>query len=52
MIDVPETGAVIRFDKIDAPDYFGATRSPGRRGRAADAQTGGLNQALRWLESP
>ena len=26
MIDAPFTGAVIRFDKIDAPDYFGATR--------------------------
>lgn len=26
MIDAPHTGAVIRFDKIDTPDYFGATR--------------------------
>lgn len=26
MIDAPYTGAVIRFDKIDTPDYFGATR--------------------------
>ncbi|AYG81535.1 Gamma-D-glutamyl-L-lysine endopeptidase [Streptomyces hundungensis] len=26
MINAPFTGAVIRFDKIDAPDYFGATR--------------------------
>uniref|UniRef100_A0AAU2VG34 Bifunctional lytic transglycosylase/C40 family peptidase n=1 Tax=Streptomyces sp. NBC_00003 TaxID=2903608 RepID=A0AAU2VG34_9ACTN len=26
MINAPYTGAVIRFDKIDAPDYFGATR--------------------------
>ncbi|MEV8569410.1 bifunctional lytic transglycosylase/C40 family peptidase [Streptomyces sp. NPDC051322] len=26
MIDAPYTGAVIRFDKIDSPDYFGATR--------------------------
>ncbi|WP_078949399.1 C40 family peptidase [Streptomyces mutabilis] len=26
MIDAPRTGAVIRFDKIDTPDYFGATR--------------------------
>jgi cell wall-associated NlpC family hydrolase len=26
MIDAPYTGAVIRFDKIDVPDYFGATR--------------------------
>ncbi|MCX4549300.1 bifunctional lytic transglycosylase/C40 family peptidase [Streptomyces sp. NBC_01387] len=26
MIDAPYTGSVIRFDKIDAPDYFGATR--------------------------
>jgi hypothetical protein len=26
MINAPFTGAVIRFDKIDKPDYFGATR--------------------------
>ncbi|KRV51188.1 peptidase P60 [Wenjunlia vitaminophila] len=26
MIDAPYTGAVIRFDKIDSPDYIGATR--------------------------
>ncbi|MEU8687251.1 bifunctional lytic transglycosylase/C40 family peptidase [Streptomyces sp. NPDC048665] len=26
MIDAPRTGAVIRFDPIDARDYFGATR--------------------------
>ncbi|MER7465809.1 bifunctional lytic transglycosylase/C40 family peptidase [Streptomyces sp. NPDC097981] len=26
MIDAPYTGAVVRFDKIDTPDYFGATR--------------------------
>ncbi|MBB1255934.1 C40 family peptidase [Streptomyces alkaliterrae] len=26
MIDAPYTGAVIRFDSIDTPDYFGATR--------------------------
>lgn len=26
MIDAPYTGAVIRFDPIDSPDYFGATR--------------------------
>ncbi|MCZ2527911.1 NlpC/P60 family protein [Streptomyces sp. NPDC059506] len=26
MIDAPRTGAVIRFDKIDTPKYFGATR--------------------------
>ncbi|MYU57118.1 MULTISPECIES: NlpC/P60 family protein [Streptomyces] len=26
MINAPHTGAVIRFDKIDAPDYIGATR--------------------------
>ncbi|EFL33164.1 secreted transglycosylase [Streptomyces viridochromogenes DSM 40736] len=26
MIDAPRTGAVIRFDPIDTPDYFGATR--------------------------
>ncbi|MEV0642342.1 bifunctional lytic transglycosylase/C40 family peptidase [Streptomyces sp. NPDC050619] len=26
MIDAPRTGAVIRFDAIDTPDYFGATR--------------------------
>ncbi|MFJ7421554.1 NlpC/P60 family protein [Streptomyces uncialis] len=26
MIDAPRTGAVIRFTKIDTPDYFGATR--------------------------
>ncbi|WP_328288296.1 C40 family peptidase [Streptomyces blattellae] len=26
MIDAPRPGAVIRFDPIDTPDYFGATR--------------------------
>jgi cell wall-associated NlpC family hydrolase len=26
MIDAPHTGAVIRFDRIDTPDYIGATR--------------------------
>jgi cell wall-associated NlpC family hydrolase len=26
MINAPHTGAVIRYDKIDTPDYFGATR--------------------------
>lgn len=26
MINAPRTGAVIRFDSIDTPDYFGATR--------------------------
>lgn len=26
MINAPRTGAVIRFDPIDTPDYFGATR--------------------------
>ncbi|ARQ69350.1 C40 family peptidase [Streptomyces marincola] len=26
MIDAPYTGATIRFDPIDTPDYFGATR--------------------------
>lgn len=26
MIDAPRTGARIRFDPIDSPDYFGATR--------------------------
>ncbi|MEO3978478.1 bifunctional lytic transglycosylase/C40 family peptidase [Streptomyces sp. CAU 1734] len=26
MINAPRRGAVIRFDKIDTPDYFGATR--------------------------
>ncbi|MFE9931316.1 NlpC/P60 family protein [Streptomyces sp. NPDC005533] len=26
MINAPYTGAVIRFDKVDTPDYFGATR--------------------------
>ncbi|WP_432097256.1 NlpC/P60 family protein [Streptomyces sp. bgisy100] len=26
MINAPYTGSVIRFDKIDTPDYFGATR--------------------------
>jgi cell wall-associated NlpC family hydrolase len=26
MIDSPHTGAVIRFDSINLPDYFGATR--------------------------
>ncbi len=29
MIDAPYTGAVIRFDPIDTPDYFGATRPTG-----------------------
>jgi cell wall-associated NlpC family hydrolase len=26
MINAPHTGAVIRYDKIDTADYFGATR--------------------------
>ncbi|MFJ3926542.1 NlpC/P60 family protein [Streptomyces sp. NPDC090022] len=26
MINAPYTGAVVRFDRIDTPDYFGATR--------------------------
>jgi cell wall-associated NlpC family hydrolase len=26
MIDAPHTGAVVRFDPIDVPDYIGATR--------------------------
>lgn len=26
MINAPHTGAVIRYDRIDTPDYFGATR--------------------------
>lgn len=26
MIDAPRSGAVIRFDPVDTPDYFGATR--------------------------
>ncbi|MFH9979974.1 NlpC/P60 family protein [Streptomyces sp. NPDC017179] len=26
MIDAPRTGAMIRFDPVDTPDYFGATR--------------------------
>lgn len=26
MIDAPYTGATIRFDPVDSPDYFGATR--------------------------
>ena len=26
MIDAPYTGAKIRFDPIESPDYFGATR--------------------------
>ncbi|CAM5445661.1 transglycosylase [Streptomyces tanashiensis] len=34
MIDAPRTGAVIRFDRIDTPDYFGATRVT-REGAAA-----------------
>ena len=29
MINAPYTGAVIRFDPIDTPDYFGATRPTG-----------------------
>ena len=29
MINAPYTGAVIRFDPIDTPDYFGATRPSG-----------------------
>ncbi|RKN41841.1 NlpC/P60 family protein [Streptomyces hoynatensis] len=29
MIDAPYTGAKIRFDPIDSPDYFGATRPTG-----------------------
>ncbi|MFJ4920805.1 NlpC/P60 family protein [Streptomyces sp. NPDC088725] len=34
MIDAPYTGAVIRFDKIDSADYFGATRVTGDGARS------------------
>ncbi|WWR48970.1 bifunctional lytic transglycosylase/C40 family peptidase [Streptomyces sp. SCSIO 30461] len=40
MINAPFTGAVIRFDKIDTPDYFGATRVT-EEGAAALPTTGG-----------
>lgn len=30
MIDAPHTGAVIRFDRIDRPDYIGAVRPTSR----------------------
>ncbi|MFI6148104.1 NlpC/P60 family protein [Streptomyces sp. NPDC051109] len=44
MINAPYTGAVIRFDKIDTPDYFGATRvtkdgAAALPGRSADAKS-------------
>lgn len=29
MINAPYTGATIRFDPIDTPNYFGATRPTG-----------------------
>ncbi|OON78878.1 C40 family peptidase [Streptomyces tsukubensis] len=46
MIDAPRTGAKIRFDPIDTPDYFGATRVtaagaealPGDRSKSDDGQ--------------
>ena len=30
MVDAPHTGAVIRFDPVDQPDYIGAVRPGGR----------------------
>lgn len=51
MINAPYTGAVIRFDKIDTPDYFGATRVT-KDGAAAlpTAQPHGLTWGRRWPE--
>ncbi|WP_323748909.1 NlpC/P60 family protein [Streptomyces sp. PR69] len=42
MINAPYTGAVIRFDKIDTPDYFGATRvtEDGAKALPKDLPTG------------
>lgn len=42
MINAPYTGAVIRFDKIDTPDYFGATRvtEDGAKSLPTDLPTG------------
>ncbi|MET9255888.1 NlpC/P60 family protein [Streptomyces sp. NPDC048182] len=37
MIDAPRTGAVIRFDPIDTPDYFGATRVTAEGAKALPA---------------
>ncbi|MGW3728169.1 C40 family peptidase [Streptomyces sp. NPDC000851] len=40
MIDAPRPGAVIRFDPIDTPDYFGATRVTEDGAKALPATAG------------
>jgi hypothetical protein len=40
MINAPRPGAMIRFDKVDTPDYFGATRVT-EDGAKALPRTGG-----------
>jgi cell wall-associated NlpC family hydrolase len=40
MIDAPHTGAVIRFDPIDSPDYIGATRVTQAGAQALPTATG------------
>ncbi|WP_411130069.1 NlpC/P60 family protein [Streptomyces sp. x-19] len=41
MINAPYTGAVIRFDKIDTPDYIGATRVTSDGAKALPTGNGG-----------
>ncbi|MFI1204602.1 NlpC/P60 family protein [Streptomyces sp. NPDC020883] len=41
MINAPYTGAVIRFDKIDTPDYIGATRVTSDGAKALPTRNGG-----------
>ncbi|MCB5182413.1 C40 family peptidase [Streptomyces antimicrobicus] len=45
MINAPRTGAVIRFDKIDTPDYFGATRVTKDGAEALPNRSGVRNSA-------
>ncbi|EDY44852.1 secreted transglycosylase [Streptomyces sp. SPB074] len=48
MIDAPRTGAVIRFDPIDTPDYFGATRVT--QAAAAALPEPGASESLRPVD--
>ncbi|WP_431035408.1 NlpC/P60 family protein [Streptomyces sp. P6-2-1] len=48
MIDAPRTGAVIRFDPIDTPDYFGATRVT--QAAAAALPEPGASKSLRPVD--
>ncbi|WEH28820.1 bifunctional lytic transglycosylase/C40 family peptidase [Streptomyces sp. AM 3-1-1] len=48
MIDAPRTGAVIRFDPVDTPDYFGATRVT--QAAAAALPEPGASESLRPVD--